>query len=183
MSANWPTHLSIHPCLSVCSNLPPTGWIFVKYYGEHFVDQPVHCINVGTSKKDVKWWNFIYLSATRGFCCHINLAVKEADWVSFKEINKGLQSKLSIYILVVFVVRILHSFINVTILWHFYVHNFHIKILEDMKNISCKIDRCDGSLSMLQISCAEAVNVISCVIIFSFWILAVLINLNSKVAC
>jgi len=100
-----------------------------------------------------------------------------------KKIYKGLQNKLSVYVPVVFVMRILHSFINGTLLWHLYCHKFHVKIIEDMKNISCKIDRCDSSLSLLQISCAKAVNVISCVVIFSICILAVLINLNSKVEC
>jgi hypothetical protein len=34
--------------------LTPTGWVFVKYCGEHFFDQPVHFINLGTSKEDLK---------------------------------------------------------------------------------------------------------------------------------
>jgi hypothetical protein len=34
-------------------NLPPTEQLFVKY-GEHFFDQPVHFINVSTSKEDIK---------------------------------------------------------------------------------------------------------------------------------
>jgi len=141
----------------------------------------VHVINLGTSKEDMKQWNFLYLTATRDLCWHINVDAREAGWVSFKKINKGLQNKLSVYVPVVFVVRILHSFVNVTLLWHLYFHNFHVKIIEDMKNISCKIDRCDSSRSLLQISCAKAVNIISCVVIFSICILAVLIYLNSKV--
>lgn len=75
--------------------------------------------------------------------------------MSFKKINKGLQNKLSVHVPVVFVMRMLHSFINVTLLCYLYFHNFHVKIIEDMKNISCKIDRCDSSLSLLQISCAK----------------------------
>ena len=92
--------------------------------------------------------------------------------MSFKKINKGLRNKLTVYVPLVFVVRILHSFINVTSLWHLYFHNFHVKIIEDMKNISCKIDRCDSSLCLLQISRTKAVNVISCVVVFSvaFWL-------------
>lgn len=59
--------------------------------------------------------------------------------MSFKKINKRLQHKLSVYVPVVFVVRILHSFMNVTLLWHLDFHNFRVKIIEDMKNISCKL--------------------------------------------
>jgi hypothetical protein len=54
MSASLSAHLSIHPSLSACINLPPAGWIVVKYYGEHFVDQTLHFINLGTSKEDIK---------------------------------------------------------------------------------------------------------------------------------
>jgi hypothetical protein len=73
------------------------------------------------------------------FLLPYKVAAREAGWVSLKEINKGLQYRLSVYIPVVFVVRILHRFINVTLLWDLYVHNFHVNSLRTWKIFHMKL--------------------------------------------
>jgi hypothetical protein len=56
-----------------------SNWMdFYEIYSEDFFDQRMHFINVGTLKKYTKQLNFLYHTATRGFCCHINVAAREA---------------------------------------------------------------------------------------------------------
>jgi hypothetical protein len=63
------------------------------------------------------------------FLLPYKVAAREAGLVSSNEINKGLQYKLSVYIWIVFVMRILHSFMKVTLLWNLYVYNIRVKLL------------------------------------------------------
>lgn len=99
-------HPSVHPSMFVYVYQCTSNWIdFFEIWWIIF-GQPVHFINLGTSKEDIKQWNFLYLTATRGLCWHMNVVAREAGRVSFKKINKGLQNKLSVYVPVAFVMRI-----------------------------------------------------------------------------